>query len=222
MGKRTILLSFVLLIMLGFLSYNATFALFSDASTSTNNIFAAAQVFPTPVPSPGDVVINEIMWMGSQGNAADEWIELRNMTSSTIDLSNWTVVNLATGPGGTVTIPSGKTIGPNGFFLISNDPESTSKVSITPDVVAPTQLLDPGEQLTLKNASSVTIDTANGTGEWLAGQNGVGQNPEKSMERNDTPSDGTVGSNWHTATSATNIDAGGREIATPKASNSSP
>jgi len=48
MGKRTIFLSFVLVFMLALLSYNATFALFSDTATSTSNIFAAASIFPSP------------------------------------------------------------------------------------------------------------------------------------------------------------------------------
>jgi len=39
----------------------------------------------------GDVVINEIMWMGSVGNSNDEWIELRNMTDADINLSGWKI-----------------------------------------------------------------------------------------------------------------------------------
>ncbi|MCD6334669.1 MAG: lamin tail domain-containing protein, partial [Candidatus Latescibacteria bacterium] len=48
---------------------------------ASSNICAAAS---------GDVVINELMWMGSTASSADEWIELRNTTDSEILLSGWT------------------------------------------------------------------------------------------------------------------------------------
>jgi len=40
-------------------------------------------------PQAGDIVINEIMWMGTTFNSNDEWIELRNMTDLEIDLGKW-------------------------------------------------------------------------------------------------------------------------------------
>ena len=217
------------------------FAFPGDTETSTGNVFSAARDFgtvlsPTPTPTlppdvtptptginPGDVVINEIMWMGSQGNSADEWVELRNMTSSAIDLSNWTVVNLGTGIRGTITIPSGKSIGPNGFFVISNDsndPQSTSMMSVSPDHFdSGVSLLNPGEQLILKHSNTTTVDTANINDDWFAGEDPPGQNPKKSMERNSTPGDGTVSGSWHTATTQANLDPTRRESATPKPAN---
>lgn len=246
MSKRLLFLTILLITALGLISYKITHAFFSDTGSSAGNIFAASTLFPTPTttptptvtvtptvtitPSPtpavnaGNVVINEIMWMGSQGNSADEWIELRNMTSSTIDLSNWTVVNLGTGPSGTITIPSGKSIDPNGFFIISNDdndPQSTSIISVTPDHFdSNVNLLNTGEQLTLRDSSSNVIDAANINDDWFAGEDPPGQDPKKSMERNASPSDGTVSGNWHTATTQVNLDPTASESATPRAANS--
>ncbi|EKD90918.1 MAG: hypothetical protein ACD_30C00057G0002 [uncultured bacterium] len=40
-----------LIIGLGFISFNVSFAFFSNSATSNNNIFAAASVFPTPTPT---------------------------------------------------------------------------------------------------------------------------------------------------------------------------
>src|SRR3989344_432313 len=146
-------------IVMGF-AIPGAYAFLNDTETSTNNIFQAASVFPTPTPVPcsttvssGNVVINEIMWMGMQGNASDEWIELRNMTSNPIDISNWVVEKLGTGagPSGTIAIPSPNCIAAGGFFLISNDPKSTSIINIDPDVVdASVSLQNPGEQLILR------------------------------------------------------------------------
>lgn len=46
--------------------------------------------------NPGDVVISEVMWAGSYNAAGDsasddDWIELRNMTNRSIDLSHWSI-----------------------------------------------------------------------------------------------------------------------------------
>ena len=38
----------------------------------------------------------ELMWSGSSGSSADEWIEFYNRSSATIDLSGWTLTRLTT------------------------------------------------------------------------------------------------------------------------------
>ena len=202
------------------LVYN-TFAFLFDTETSTGNVFTAAESFG---PSPGDVVINEIMWMGTQGDAADEWVELRNMTASTIDLSNWVVDNLGSGVTNDIVIPAGKSIVANGFFMIANDTKATGNHNVDPDLVVNVSLLNPSEQLRLRtSAGGTVIDTAdNDANGWFAGVDPGGQNPERSMERNDVLGDGTVAANWHSATVAVNMDAGERELATPKSANSPP
>ena len=40
-----------------------------------------------------DVVINEVAWMGTSDNWRDEWIELHNPTSSSIDLTGWVLTD---------------------------------------------------------------------------------------------------------------------------------
>ncbi len=225
--------------VLGIMFFHNSYAFFSDSASSLTNTFITAQIFssptPTPTPSPSpspspvvqvrSVVINEIMWAGSQGNSADEWIELRNMTGNAIDLSSWVVENLGegSGPARIITIPLGHIISANGLFLISNDIESTSIISVTPDFqTSGVSLQNNGEQLTLKNNLGNTIDIANINGAWFFGDDPPGQTPKKSMERNSVPGDGTVSTNWHTATTQTNIDVGAGESATPKAVNSAP
>lgn len=241
--KQLLLLSVLFILSIGFVSYRVTHALFSDTAKSTDNKFIASQSFttptpiptsmptqtptPTPTPTPitvgaGDVIINEIMWAGSSKSTADEWIELKNTTSNTIDLSNWTIEKLASGSSSLI-IPSGKTILPNGLFLIANFAETSPKsiLNITPDIVDnDINLTNDGEQLILKTNTSTIIDTANIDDDWFAGETSGSGNPKKSMERNSTPGDGTISTNWHTATTSTNLDAGVTDLATPKAANS--
>ncbi len=219
------ILIFLYTLLLTAVSYQITHSFFSDVAASSFNTFSAAQVFPTITqtpPAPGDVVINEILWMGSSVNSSDEWIELRNMTSNTIDLSNWAIDNLGSGSNN-VIIPPGKSILPNGFFLIANDPKETGAHNIDPDLVTNLSIKNnPSEQLILRVASSgAIIDTADDNiSGWFAGITATGQNPDKSMERNFIPGDGTLSANWHTATISANIDAGSNTIATPKTANS--
>lgn len=224
-----------LLILIGIfvltvVSYKVTFALFSNQAASTNNVFSAAQTFPTatPTPSPtpipivaGDIIINEINWAGSNGDGNDEWVELRNTTSHSININGWVVENLGTGSGSGITIASASASVPaNGFFLISSFSKSGSKINIDPDYITTSiSLSNGGEQLVLRtSASGTTIDTANGTGAWFEGSNST---PKKSMERKTPPADGTQALNWQTATTHTNMDGGGStdEFATPKAVN---
>ncbi len=211
-----------------------TLAFLKDTETSSGNVLQAAAVFPTslvtitPTISPSSciatnsetIVINEINWSGSNGDGNDEWIELCNTTNSQVDLTNWVVENLGTGsgPGANITISSG-VIPANGFFIISSNPQSDSKINVAPDlIIAGLSLNNGGEQLILKNDIGSTIDTANITGAWYAGSNST---PKKTMERISPAGDGTILTSWQTATTHTNMDASGLtdEFATPKAIN---
>src|SRR3989338_6267100 len=233
--SRKLLFLFIIFAALGIITAKFIFSFFNDTASSPSNTFAAAAQFPTPIPTTtptagptstpgitptpginaGDVVINEINW----SSAADEWIELRNTTSHPIDISNWVILNGGTG-GSSVTINS-FTIPANGLFLMSNKDKSQSDINIDPDEVdSGISFVDSGEQLTLQTNTATTIDIANGMGDWFCGTNNA---PKKSMERKDSPGDGTVGSNWQHATTHTNMDNNGTNdpYGTPKAVNGS-
>jgi hypothetical protein len=172
----------------------------------------------------GDVIINELMWMGSTTSPADEWIELRNTKNQEIDLSNWQIVkrNSSSTDELMLTIPSGKKIPANGYFLITNYDKANSAINVDPDFVTTSVELNNGN-LRLKlykgdwTNSSNLIDTADGgTGAPIAGSNSP---LNKSMERNSDPSTG-----WHTCNNSacndtTYWDTEGDNYGTPKASN---
>jgi hypothetical protein len=164
------------------------------------------------------VVINELMWMGNGiPNTADEWIELRNTTGSSINLTGWVIKGA--GSNGDLTIAGG-TIPGNGFFLISNfaATDSNSHLNVTPDVVnTSVQLDNTNARYTLLNNTGKITDVADdGIDAPLAGSNGT---PKKSMERNSTPGNGALVGSWHTATTSINFDTGSTELGSPKAIN---
>lgn len=151
------------------------------------------------------VVINELMWMGSYQHPLDEWIELRNLSSSTLDIGGWQLTNL----NGVVEkfmleIPAGETIAPNGFYLITNYDQDDSALAVNPDLVDTSVTLR-NSNLQIKlykgdwEVSENLVDTADdGDGAPLAGFLSTNNIFHFSMERNDIPSDGTLAANWHT------------------------
>ena len=179
---------------------------------TTMNLFAA---------NSGDVIINELMWTGSTSSSYDEWIELRNKTGNPIDLSGWQLTKKSSGAEGLMLQISSGTIPANGYFLISNYNASSSKINITPDLVA-TDVSLANTQLQIKlydgqwNGNSNLMDTADdGSGAPAAGDN----TNKYSMMRIDPPGDGTQASNWFTADFANGWDVGATEKGTPGSSN---
>lgn len=173
--------------------------------------------------APGDVIINELQWMGSSANSADEWIELRDATGQPVDLSGWTLFKKSGGDTVPMLIlPAGSAIAANGYFLIANfsETDARSMVNVAPDVVdASVSLVNSALQVTLVDASGITIDVADdGSGTPLAGKYVSGQ-MWQSMERNRLPGDGTLKESWHTASASANLKSG-PDLGTPRAANS--
>lgn len=191
-----------------------------------NATFASPGVAVTLPPSvnPGDVVINEIMWMGSYDNSGtgdtyDEFIELRNKTANSISLANWKI----TGSGiSTITIPSGYSIPANGYFVIARN---NAKAFPSADYYTGTALniSNTAFQLELRDSLNNLIDTANNGGAPLAGLNDTTNKIRRSMERRANATDGTVSGSWYTAmTAGTGVAQGfnTRTFATPGQANS--
>jgi hypothetical protein len=181
---------------------------------------------PVP-PEPGEVVINEIMWMGTAASSSDEWIELRNMTDTDLDLSECQLTKLS-GSSETLMliIPDENLINANEFYLISDRDKDNSNINIDSNLVdSDVSLVNSKLQIKLycrgetwNDDNSILIDTADdGSGTPLKGSN---KTPKKSMSRKLIPGDGTSGDNWYTASTSVNWDAGVNEKGTPGTENS--
>jgi len=162
----------------------------------------------------GDVVINEVAWMGTVASTADEWIELYNVTTQDIDLTGWTLKSADNSPNITLSgsIPA------HGFFLLERTDDTTVS-DITADQTYAGDLVNTGESLTLRDGSAQVIDTANGDGgAWPAGDN----TNKSTMERRD-PFVADADANWASNDGITcnGLDAKGNPLnGTPKARNS--
>lgn len=231
MKKKAIFIVLVYFCLITLLTFSFSHSFFSSTSSSTNNVFAAASVFPTPTTQPGDVIINELNWAGSSIGTSDEWIELRNTTNHSINISNWQLTKWLTNPSGhealMLTIPATQTIAAGGLYLIADkSPGNGSALTVTPDDIDSSVALD-NSNLQIKlysgtwNSGGLLLDTAGNKNTPLAGEHSKGNNPTFfSMERNAIPGDGSIAGSWHTATTSVNLNSdSGKNKGTPKATN---
>jgi hypothetical protein len=142
----------------------------------------------------GDVLINEIMWMGSTDKSSDEWIELRNMTDEEIDLSGWVVVGLEETDHPlplSGLLPSKNDQATNGYFLISSQAydDNNSGLNVKQDLLVPAlNLSNKAEQLILKDSHGNIVDRTSAAttppSDWAAGSFDNGKEAfSKSMQR---------------------------------------
>ncbi|MBI4415258.1 MAG: lamin tail domain-containing protein, partial [Candidatus Kerfeldbacteria bacterium] len=118
--------------------------------------WGGGKIVAVPMPQ---VVINELMWMGSSLSSTDEWIELMNTTDQTIDLTGWRLTKLTSGTETTMlTIPAG-IIPPNGYFVVANDPAAVSRLALEPNIVDPSvSLVNSKLQIALYDANGALVD----------------------------------------------------------------
>jgi hypothetical protein len=129
-------------------------------------------------PKRANILINEVAWMGSKDDYRDEWMELKNVSGETVDVSFWTIKDRN-----------------DVSFLFSKEKK------ILPDEVVLIKKKEAGdgpkfngslknenEHLRLFDAECVLQDEAGGT-EWEAGNNKTKQTMERDAE----------GFGWHTS-----------------------
>jgi len=171
--------------------------------------------------SPGDVVINEIAWMGTAASSSDEWIELANNTDQVIDLTGWSLA----AADGTPTIALSEIIPAAGFILLERT-DDTCVFDIAADLIYGTNyyswaLGNSGEHIFLKDAAGQVVDEVNAGSGWFAG---AASPAYCSMERANPAASGNESANWKTNNAAiarNGIDAASNPIGgTPKAQNS--
>ncbi len=167
------------------------------------------------------IVINEVAWAGTAGNASDEWIELYNPTDSPVDLSGWTLTF------GDYAIDLGEAVNtivqPGGYFLLERTDDDTVS-DIPADLIYKGSLTNTGVVLNLLDATGAVVDMANAAQEsgWAAGSIGKVEIPYATMERID-PTGPDVAGNWASNNGLITCghDAAGEAInGTPRAKNS--
>lgn len=155
------------------------------------------------------VIINEVMFAQ---NTNDQYIELKNLWSTSVDITGWVIEN-AGGNGVDITLPSAN-ISWNGYYLIAKTNSSTSILNTSPDFVTASLLLDATSQNNLVFTDWVTVYDTVIANPWPAGNSTT----PKAMERKQNPGDGLNTANWYTAEASENFDSTEYK-GTPKAEN---
>jgi hypothetical protein len=193
----------------------------TDAATPTPSATAPGTATPTATsaatPAPAlFIVINEVAWGGTAAGTADEWIELYNPNSVSVNLAGWT---LASDTDGTPTIILLGSVPAGGYYLLERTDDSTVS-DIAADQIYVGDLGNGGEALTLRDPGGNMIDTTNGDGgAWPAGNGSPGF---YSMERVSAASP-DADSNWvsNNGLNRNGLDANGSPLnGSPRQANS--
>ncbi|MBL7142220.1 MAG: lamin tail domain-containing protein [Candidatus Pacebacteria bacterium] len=134
------------------------------------------------------VVINEIAWMGTNSSANDEWIELYNNTTSTIDITGWRLVSSDGSPDITFSTSS---IPANDYYLIERTDDNTIS-NISADLIYVGDLGDGGERLELWDSFGNLIDLVDCSSDWFSGNSDT----KRTMERINSNEYGSDSANW--------------------------
>ncbi|MFA5086561.1 MAG: lamin tail domain-containing protein [Candidatus Paceibacterota bacterium] len=162
------------------------------------------------------IVINEVAWMGSNTSSSNEWIELKNISESAIELNGWQLLDQ--GNQIKVVFSSSDIINPGGFYLLERSGDD-SVLGIQGDKVYTGALSDTNESLRLFDENCVLVDEILASPDWPAGN----KEEKKTMERSDDLSWHTyfnsfadaISGLWGTPKSTNSIEAGDNEEETP-------
>ena len=181
--------------------------------------------------SPGDVVINEIAWMGTEASSGDEWIELANNTNAPINIKDWSIYGADTGECVNFGDADGNrswVVPSHGYLIYANHEDDVNNSAMETNVDiwdATISMINPSPgQVVLYDAPNCTgteIDRVNQpTGGWFAGNS----TDRTTMERIDPNTAGTEEANWVTndpEVARNGLDASQSPInGTPKSKNS--
>lgn len=162
--------------------------------------FATLSPLRTHAASLPAVVLSEIQWGGSALSTADEWIELANVSSESVDISSWKITGVAS-QGAEIVIPAETILPSHATYLVANYALGDAKtaLAVLPNLVS--------SLVSISNSSlTVTLITADGTiiDSYSDKETpGMGSSsPHASAERN--LEDG----NWSTAVASYNLLAG--------------
>lgn len=186
-----------LLILISSLSLYCVFggyAFFSDSKTLGENTISSGD-WQTKF-----VIINEIMWTGTDISEDDQWIELKNLTNQDINIGKWKIQNARDLNKPSLMIPANSIIPANGLFLISSYPMQSKNTALAVETDwsnASIALLNENNgNLLLKDNDGNIIDEILGYPNWPAGSFG---GTLHSMQRLNSEN-GLDSSNWQSCT----------------------
>ncbi len=121
------------------------------------------------------IIINEVAWAGTTASPSDEWIELRNISGTAVDLSGWKLID----KDDQIHIDFSSKVVASGQFVLLERTNDTTVPGISADILYVGPLGNDDDGLRLFDANCVLRDEAIAGPEWSAGS----ANPRRTMER---------------------------------------
>ncbi|MGI6341111.1 MAG: lamin tail domain-containing protein [Minisyncoccales bacterium] len=132
-------------------------------------------VYNNQTPLSNKLIINEVAWMGTSNNSADEWIELKNISSEVIDLEGYQLLDK---DNQIQVIFKDLKVNPGDYVLLERTDDNTVP-NIKADIIYKGNLNNNKESLYLFNNNCVLEDMVLADPNWPAGDS----SNKKSMER---------------------------------------
>jgi len=166
------------------------------------------------------VVFNEIAWRGSSISTADEFIELKNVSDSQIDLAGWSIVDGVSGK--KILDFNSERIAGQKYFLISRAAKNhlytkgESVLNIDANLVLPSMTLSNTHfQFILLDDKGAAVDSA---GDGQKPFFGEYEGQIASMARVDYSTSGTLANSWAPTNERLNLDENVLDYMTPESS----
>ncbi len=168
------------------------------------------------------IMVNEVMWAGSDLSTSDEWIELARTPDDcgqalTLSGMTVTVVNSSGIETTVIRFGAGDTLQCDQYPVISHFTEDKSRLALLPTFVVPSLSL-PNTKLLLRlrDAGGTVIDVIDdGVGEPMAGSNATSPALKASMERVNFALDGGLKQSWANAVASKGFDSDAPVLGTP-------
>lgn len=167
------------------------------------------------------IVFSEIAWAGSSLSSSDEWIELTNVSETSIDLSNWKI----SGAGSSdkdLLLPEGSVIEPHSTYLIANYENTNESAAYSTSanfVTSTVSLSNSGLGLSLYDSAGTLIDVAGNGDAPFAGRSGSVADSDDgryaSMVRMDGLTDGSLPESWTDAQTSSGFKEGIQDYGSP-------
>lgn len=138
------------------------------------------------------VIINEVAWMGGARSAGDEWIELKNVSGSDIDVFGWQLLNKGGGVKVRLSELKDTVIEPGQFVLLERT-DNNSAVGATADMIYSGALGNSNDGLKLFDGSCAVADEISVAAHWAAGDNDSKQTMERKASGNGWQTSATAG-----------------------------
>jgi hypothetical protein len=117
-------------------------------------------------PKMDTILINEVAWMGSKNSANDEWVELKNISSTAVNLKGWALYDREKQIN--ILIEDDLFVPSQGFVLFERTDDSAVSF-IMADQIYTGALSNTNESLYLFNSSCVLEDFVTADSSWPAG-----------------------------------------------------